>query len=162
MAISKEKKELIVKKLKEVVDKAKSLVFVNFHGLKVSDATTMRNVLRGEGIGYIVAKKTLISRVLKGTSIAGELPILDGEIAVAYGDDDILPAKRIYDFQKQTGDALKIAGGVFEAKYLDARAMMEIASIPAREVLYGQFVNIINSPIQGLVIALDAIAQKKS
>ena len=40
--------------------------------------------------------------------------------------------------------------------------MIEIASIPPLQVLRGMFVNVINSPIQGFVIALDAIASKKS
>ena len=39
--------------------------------------------------------------------------------------------------------------------------MMEIAMIPALPVLHGKFVNIINSPIQRLVIALGQIAGKK-
>jgi len=39
--------------------------------------------------------------------------------------------------------------------------MQEIATIPSLQVLRGMFVNVINSPIQGLAIALNAIAQKK-
>ena len=38
--------------------------------------------------------------------------------------------------------------------------MTVIASIPSMQVLRGMFVNVINSPIQGLVIALNAIAVK--
>ena len=45
---------------------------------------------------------------------------------------------------------------------MDKVAMTEIAAIPSTQVLYGQFVNLINSPIQGLVIALDKIAEKKA
>jgi len=40
--------------------------------------------------------------------------------------------------------------------------MTAIATIPPREVLYAQFVNVINSPIQRLAVALDQISQKKS
>ena len=38
---------------------------------------------------------------------------------------------------------------------------MEIAMIPSREVLYAQFVNLINSPIQQFVVVLDQIAKSK-
>jgi len=38
--------------------------------------------------------------------------------------------------------------------------MVAIAAIPSQQTLYAQFVNIINSPIQGLVMSLDAIAKK--
>ena len=37
--------------------------------------------------------------------------------------------------------------------------MVAIAKIPARPVLLGQLVNLINSPIAGLVVALNEIAK---
>ena len=40
--------------------------------------------------------------------------------------------------------------------------MTVIASIPPVQTLYGMFVNVINSPIQGLVVALDQIGKKKA
>jgi ribosomal protein L10 len=39
--------------------------------------------------------------------------------------------------------------------------MMEIAMIPSREVLYAQFVNLINTPIQQFAVVLDQIAKNK-
>ena len=48
-----------------------------------------------------------------------------------------------------------------EEKNKTKSEMEAIAAIPSQKVLYAQFVNIINSPIQGLVLALNAIAEKK-
>jgi large subunit ribosomal protein L10 len=166
MAINKQKKVDIVAKLKDKALKANTIVFVNFHGVPVATVTEMRNKLRAEGVGYMVAKKTLIRRAFADAKYEGQLPELDGEIAVAYlsdtsADGDVIaPARGVYDYQKKNPEMVKIVGGVFEDKYMDASAMMSIATIPSREVLLGQFVNVINSPIQGLVMALDAIAKK--
>lgn len=57
MAISRAKKEEIVDKLSGVVKEAKSLVFVNFKGLNVSQANEMRRALKDEGVSYTVAKR---------------------------------------------------------------------------------------------------------
>ncbi len=54
-----------------------------------------------------------------------------------------------------------LIGGVFEGKFLDAKAMLSIATIPGREVLLAQFVNLINSPIQRLAIVLNRVAVKR-
>ena len=89
------------------------------------------------------------------------MPELTGEIAVAYGKDAILPAKEIYDFHKKNPGIVNIVGGIFEGKLANADFMLQIAKIPDRQTLYGMFVNVINSPIQGLVIAMDAIAKQK-
>jgi large subunit ribosomal protein L10 len=67
----------------------------------------------------------------------------------------------VYKFQKTFKDKISIVGGVFEKRFVDADEMKSIATIPSKEVLYAQFLNIINSPIQGLVMVLDGVAAKK-
>ena len=161
MPISKDKKKEILAGLKDSVGKASSLVFVNFHGLTVSEVTEVRKKLRKEGIGYTVAKKTLMKKALDEAKIEGTLPELAGEIALAFGQDPIAPAREIFAFQKKFDKKLSMVGGVFENKFMDKMQIMEIASIPGRETLYAQFVNLINSPIQRFVVVIDAIAKSK-
>ncbi len=162
MAIKKEQKKEILEKLEKIAKEAKSLVFVNFHGLTVSDTSKMRKGLKEKGVNYFVAKKTLIKKTLEGAKFEGDIPDLPGEIAVVYGTDDIAPAREVFGFQKTFDDKVKIIGGVFEGIFKDALKMTDIAMIPSIDVLRGRFVNVINSPIQGLVVALNAISEKKS
>ena len=112
-------------------------------------------------IGFGVIKKTLLNRALAATKIEGNIPELAGEVAIAYGEDLIAPAREVYSFQKKLKDNLSIVGGIFEGRYRSKAEMLGIATIPPLQVLHGQFVNLINSPIQGLVIGLKAIADKK-
>lgn len=160
MAITKEKKQMITAKLEDIKSSAATLVFVHYKGLSVADTTAMRAELRDAGVGYFVAKKTLMARVF-GEAFTGEMPTLDGEIAVAYSTDAIAPAQNIKDFAAKHKDKLTIVGGVFDGTFKSQEEMTEIASIPSLDVLRGMFVNVINSPIQGMAIVLDAIAQKK-
>ena len=161
MAISREKKAGIVAGLKAALNKAKSVVFVSFQGLKVSDANALRRKLREKAVAYTVAKKTLIRLALAGSPWEGEIPALEGEIALAYGADSLAPAKGVYEFSQQVKDSLKIVGGVFEGKYVGAELMLQVATIPGREELYGKFLYLLNSPIQGLAIALDQISKTR-
>ena len=161
MAISKEKKKEIVEKIEKALKEAKSLVFVNFHGLTVAVADEMRRVLRSAGVKYFVAKKNLIHRALETMKPDGQKPEFSGELAIAWGNDLVAPARETYGFQKKNPGNLKIVGGIFEGRFMSQTEMMEIAMIPALPVLHGKFVNIINSPIQRLVIALGQIAGKK-
>jgi large subunit ribosomal protein L10 len=162
MAISREKKGVIVDKMSTALKGAKSLVFINFHGLKVSDATAMRRALKSEGVSYAVTKKSLTKRILSDEKFEGIVPELSGELAMAWSEDLIAPARGVYGFQKKFPEALSILGGVFEGKYMSKVEMEGIATIPTTDVLRGMFVNIINSPIQRFAIALGQIAEKKS
>lgn len=161
MALTKAKKTEVVASVKKILDNAKTVVFVNFHKLTVLETTQIRKALRESQVGYYVAKKTLIKRALADKNIAGELPALDGEVALVYAEDQIAPAREIFNFQKKFDKRISIIGGIFEAGYKDQTSMLSIANIPSRHTLYAQFVNLINSPIQGLVIALNGIAEKQ-
>ena len=160
MAVSKEKKQNVLAHLAGIADSA-SLVFVGFRGLLGGESAAMRRALREKGVGYLVAKKTLIARALAGR-YAGEAPALAGEVALAYGADPLTPAQSIREFARQYAERLWIQGGVYEGAYKSREEMTEIASIPSLEVLRGMFVNVINSPIAGLAMALNAIATKKA
>lgn len=161
MAITKEKKQVILSKLEEVKDASESIVFVSFNGLGVEESNAMRAKLRSEGVGYFVAKKTLMKRVF-AEAFEGEMPELEGEIAVAYSADAIAPAQNIKTFAGEYKENLAIVGGIFQGVFKNKEEMTDIASIPALPVLRGMFVNVINSPIQGLVLGLNAIAEKKA
>ncbi|MFH1402406.1 MAG: 50S ribosomal protein L10 [Patescibacteria group bacterium] len=161
MAITKEKKGNILQKIKEIVKNSETVVFVNFKGLNVKETTNLRNSLRDAGSSYMVVKKTLAKKTLQETPITGDIPELEGELAFAYGQDQIAPARGVYEFQKKHKNRVSILGGIFEGGYADQTKMLAIAQIPGLQVLYGQFVNLINSPIQGLVVALDKIAEKR-
>jgi large subunit ribosomal protein L10 len=159
--ITRQKKEGIVRKLTDAAKDSESMVFVNFHGLSVEDTNAMRSALREKEVGYTVARKTLIRRALEGGA-EGAMPELPGEVAVAYGADPIAPASAVAEFAKKHKDNLAIIGGIFQGVFKDRSEMETIASIPPVETLRGMFVNVINSPIAGLAVALHAIAEKKS
>jgi large subunit ribosomal protein L10 len=162
MAITREKKVEVKKTIEAALKEAESVVFVNFKGLGVTDATNMRQSLRDKGVGYYVAKKTLIKSVLADKKYAGELPPLEGEIALAYSLDPTTAAREVHSFVKDLDGKVTIVGGIFEGAYRDMSAMTEIALIPSRETLLAQFVNIINSPIQGFASVLHQIAEQKA
>lgn len=164
MAISKDKKSAIIAKLNDAFKEASSIAFVGFTKLTVKDASKLRTELSQKGVRYYVAKKTLVRRALDARGYTGTAPELPGEIAVAWttGEEVTAPAGGVYEFGKKMKGALALLGGVFEGAYLDKEKMTVIATIPPMIVLRGMFVNVINSPIQGLVVALDKIREKKT
>lgn len=162
MAKTRDQKKEMVSVLENISKDSKSVVFVNFTKLLVKDETELRNKLRENNISYKVVKKTLLKKGFANTSISGDMPEIEGMAAIAYGDDLIAPAREVYDFQKTHKDNISIVGGVFEGKYMSKEEMMSIATIPGTQVLYGQFVNLINTPIQQFVTALSKIAEQKT
>lgn len=162
MAISKDKKREIVAKLTDAFSEASAVTFVGFTKLTVAVSSKMRKELADAGVQLYVAKKTLIRKALETRGYTGSLPELPGEVAVAWTTTDVTaPSRGVYEFGKKLKGMLTLLGGVFDGVFVDAQGMTAIATIPPMPVLRGMFVNVINSPIQGLVVALDKIREQK-
>jgi large subunit ribosomal protein L10 len=161
MAITKVKKGEILAKLEGIKKEADSIVFVHFNKLPVKDSTLMRTALREEGVGFLVAKKTLMKRAFDG-AFEGEMPTLDGEIAVAYSTDAIAPAQNIKEFAGKYKDQLAIVGGIFQGVYKNQEEMTEIASIPPLQTLRGMFAQLLNSPRQRFAVVLSKVSETKN
>ncbi len=187
MAVSKVKKGEILEKLKKIIKDSASIVFINFHGLPVKESSTIRKALREKGVGYTVAKKSLTRKALAEGGIEGTMPELPGELGLVFlpadatpasnasrsdtgwhqalqagGADPILGARGVYEFQKKLDKKMQIIGGIFENRFMNQSEMLVISQILALKTLQAQFVNLINSPIQRLVIGLSEIAKLKA
>ena len=162
MAITKQKKKEIVERVSSIISSANTLVFAKFKGLTVAEQNEMRRALRTQEVGYTVAKKSLLRRALESAGYAGQAPELDGEIALAYGKDELAPARELAVFVKKFSEHLAFAGGVFGGKYIGADEIKAIAAIPGMETLRAQFVQLINSPRQRFAVVLSERAKKQS
>ncbi len=162
MAITRKKKEEIVAKVGEITKSAKTLVFAQFKGLTVAEQNEMRKAFRPLGVGYTVAKKSLLNRALTAAGYTGTAPELTGEIALAYGEDELAPARELAVFVKKFGEHLAFAGGVFGGKFMSKEEIVSIAAIPGMETLRAMFAQVINSPRQRFAVVLSEVAKTKN
>jgi len=161
MALTKTQKEEVLAELREKLAGDQTLVFVNFKSLTVAEVNSFRKTLREAGVGYKVAKKTLVARVLDEKGLTGSAPVLEGEIGVAYSVDAIAAAREVFNFAKGKERPV-IAGGVFEGAYADKAKILSIATIPSREVLLSQIAYLLKSPLQRLAIAVSEVSKAKA
>ncbi len=160
MAITRQKKEEIVAKVSDIARSSKTIVFAQFKRLPVVEQSEMRKALREQEVGYSVAKKTLVKRAFAEAGFVGEMPVLEGEVAIAYSADELAPARELAVFVKKFPEQLAFAGGVFGGKYVSAAEIKSIAAIPGMQTLRAQFVQLINSPLQRFAVILNAKADK--
>lgn len=174
MAKTRQQKEETVKSLQEKLGKTKAVVFTNFDGLNVEETNELRNILRENKIDYTVAKRTLLKLAFKKADYQGvDIDQLTGGLGMAFGyEDEVLPARTLGQFSKKH-PALKLVGGIFEKKFIDANKVKELASLASKDELYSKIVWLFNYPVAGfvnvlagnlrsLVYALQAIKDKKS
>ena len=65
MAKTHQQKEEVINKIEKDLRNVKSLVFVDYYGLKVPEVEDLKKKLKEKSCKYLVAKKTLLGIVLK-------------------------------------------------------------------------------------------------
>ena len=155
-------KSAIVDEIKAKLDKAQSVVVIDYMGTTVDQATAMRAKLREAGVDYTVYKNTLIARAIEGTKFEGLKDVLSGPSAVAVSyNDAIAPAKILAGAIKEY-DKMAFKAGVVEGVLYDEDGLKTLSTIPSRDELIAKFMGSIQSPVGKLVRTFQAIADAKA
>lgn len=156
-------KKAAVSALAEKIKNAGACVLVDYCGLSVQEDTDLRRQLRAAGVDYSVIKNTLARFAMKEAGYGDTFDqILNGTTSIALsGDDVVAPARVLCKFAK-TNDKLKVKAGFIDGEFADAAKIAELSEIPSKEDLLSKTLYCLLSPIQGLAIALQAIADKQT
>jgi large subunit ribosomal protein L10 len=148
----KEKADLI-SDLGERIKGFQAVVLTNYRGLKVEQLSHLRQRLRQEKISYHVIKNTLMRLASKGTDLEKLDNYFEGPtaMAISYGDP-VLLAKTLAEFIK-TQPSLEIKVGLIQGKVASSEEVKSLATMPSREVLFGQVLG----GIQGTATQLGAV-----
>ena len=155
-------KQAIVAGLVETLKSSASGVLVNYEGITVSEDTELRNELRKAGVEYSVVKNTLVRRALDDAGLSELDDILHGTTSLAVSKEDpIAPMRVVKTFSKGLGgDRFVIKAGFMDGKVLPLEDISALAELPSKEVLLGQVLGMMLSPITSLAIVIKAIAEK--
>ena len=172
-AILEQKKQQVAA-LAEDLGKANVGVLVNYSGIDVASDTVLRKQLREAGCQYKVVKNTLLKLALEKAGIEGLEEYLNGTTAIAYSEDYTQAPKILSQYIKDNPNAtFEIKAGFVDGGAIDAAGVQNLAKLPSKEVLVAQVLggfnapiqglaNVLNGTIRGLVVALNAIAEKQS
>jgi large subunit ribosomal protein L10 len=130
----REQKDEFISKMRSDVENAAGVLFIDYTGLKVQEADSLRRKFRAANIGYHVVKNTLMTRVLEGTSYESAAKCLKGTpTGVVIGfDDPVTPAKITIEFLKET-EHLKVKGGICEKKAISPAQVKALSEMPSKE-----------------------------
>lgn len=157
---TKEQKQNIVNDLESKIEKQKSIVFMDFSGVKVKDLAQFRDKLKEEGNEMKVAKKSLMTIALKNKGVELDSKRLNGEVAMVFGyEDEIAPSRMVHQFSKENQKA-KILGGFLENKFYEMADVIRLAELPSKQQLLGMLAGTLSAPASNLVSVLSGNARK--
>jgi len=146
--------------LSDKFSRAKAVYFTEYHGLKVSEITRLRNMFFKSDVEYLVAKNTLLRKVAEERKIDGLGDVLKGSTAIAISyNEPVSPAKVIKDFVKEN-NLPNVKGILFNGVILPGEDFKRLADMPSKDEMLAQLALMLKSPIQKFVSTISSPMQK--
>jgi large subunit ribosomal protein L10 len=156
-AMNKEQKAAVVEDIARQLEAAEAVFAVDYRGLSVSQAADLRGKLHDAGAAFRVVKNSLTERAADQAGAEHLKPLLEGPTALAFVKGDAALAAKALNDTARALRMLEFKGGLMNGSALSAEEIRSIARLPAREVLHGQLVGVVASPLAGLARTLNAL-----
>ncbi|MGI9020564.1 MAG: 50S ribosomal protein L10 [Solirubrobacterales bacterium] len=153
--MNKEQKAEAVAEIAQGLNEAEAIFAVDYRGISVPQAAELRQKLAEADAVFSVVKNRLAKRAAEQSGTEGIDEFLVGPTALTLiKGDPVTAAKAIADFAKEH-TILTYKGGIMDGAALDPDGFEAIARLPGVDVLHGQLVGTIASPLTGLVAGLN-------
>lgn len=161
-----------VTELTEKVSKSKSIIFAEYKGIKHKQLEDLRKRLKKVDSEIMVSKNRLLLRSLGEAGEQVKETLQNDTVALFSYQDEVSGVKELVKFFKEVNLG-KTKGGVLAGKALSDKDVINLSSLPSKDVLLGKLVGQMIAPIYGLhhslswninklVWALNGIKEKKA
>jgi large subunit ribosomal protein L10 len=154
--MNRDEKAAVIEEVADQIRSAEAIFAVDYRGLSVKEAADLRTSLVEAGATFRVVKNRLTIRAADAAGAESLKELLEGPTAftfIAEGGDAAMAAKALARFRRET-EALAFKGGQMGGEVLTVEQIESISRLPARDVLTGQFVGVLASPLTTLVRGL--------
>ena len=155
--MNRDQKAVAIEEIATHIDESHAIFAVDYRGISVPQVAELRAKLREADATFKVVKNSLTERAADQAGAETLKEYLAGPTALTFvRGDAATAAKAIADYARAT-QLLPFKGGLMDGETLDVEQIRSLSRLPSREVLYGQLVGVVASPVGGLVRSLAAL-----
>src|SRR5258708_9336670 len=155
--MNRDQKAVAIAEIATHINESDAIFAVDYRGISVAQVAELRARLREADATFKVVKTSLTERAADQAGAESLKELLSGPTALTFvRGDAAVAAKAVADFGR-ANQLLPFKGGLMEGAALDVEQLRSLSRLPSREVLYGQLVGVVASPISGLVRTLGAL-----
>jgi large subunit ribosomal protein L10 len=155
--MNREQKAVAIAEIATNIEESEAIFAVDYRGITVAQLAELRAKLREADASFTVVKNSLTERAADQVGATELKGYLAGPTALTFvRGDAAMAAKAVADYARAI-QLLPFKGGLMGGAVLDVDQLRSLSRLPSREVLYGQLVGVVASPIGGLVRSLGGL-----
>jgi large subunit ribosomal protein L10 len=160
-AILKQKQALVAE-VEKLAKASGSVLIVGYASMTVAQLSELRRTLRKIQSSFGVYKNTLVKRATKNLGIenASLNEVLQGANGFIFTKDALEGSKVVVKFAK-LNEKLVVKGALQDGKFIDAKQVKILASLPGRPQLLAMLASALQGPIRKFAVAVKGVADKQ-
>ena len=141
------------------INAARSIVLSDLTGLNVAKITELRRRCREAGVEIRVVKNTLAKRGVENTVAKDLAPYFEGPTAIAISrETENMAAKVLAKFASEH-ELPKLKAGFVDGNVIDAKGVLALSKLPAKDELVSQLLGAIEGPARNLLSVIQGPAR---
>ncbi|MEK6229995.1 MAG: 50S ribosomal protein L10 [Actinomycetota bacterium] len=155
--MNRDQKSAVIDEVAAQITESAAVFAIDYRGLSVPQAAELRERLGEADASLRVVKNTLTLLAADKAGAESLKELLEGPTAFTFvRGDAALAAKAIATFRREH-ELLAFKGGTMDGDPVSIDEIEAISKLPARNVLDGQLVGVLASPVTGLVRGLNQL-----
>src|SRR4051795_2311883 len=155
--MNRDQKAAVIEEVASQIKEAQAIFAVDYRGLSVKQAADLRGRLIAIDANLRVVKNTLTERAADQVGADVLKQFLEGPTAFTFvNGDPVLAAKAIAAFRREA-QIPEFKGGWMDGRELTVEQIEALSRLPSLDVMHGQLVGMIATPLTGLVRGLNAL-----
>jgi large subunit ribosomal protein L10 len=155
--MNRDQKAVAIAEIASNIDESEAIFAVDYRGITVAQVAELRATLRASDATFKVVKNSLTERAADQVGAETLKTFLTGPTALTFVRGDVASAAKAVADYGRASQLLPFKGGLMGGAELDVEQIRSLSRLPSREVLYGQLVGVVASPVSGLVRTLNAL-----
>jgi large subunit ribosomal protein L10 len=151
LAISKARKEELVKTYDELIGKSTGMILIEYRGLTMKGMDPLRSKLRDASGELHVVKNTLAQRALTAAGHRVPPEMLTHSTAIGFAFSDVAGVAKALSTYAKDSEFVSIKGGLLGDRILTSADVEALAELPPLPIVHAQLLGLLATPASRLV-----------
>jgi large subunit ribosomal protein L10 len=154
LAITKERKDELVRIYAELIQKSEGMILVEYRGLNMKGMDPLRGKVRDAAGELHVVKNTLALKALEVAGRSAPADLFSQTTAVGFAFSDVPAVAKALTTYAKDSEFVKVKGGLLGDKLLTAKDVEALAELPPLPVVRAQLLGLLQAPASRITGAI--------
>ena len=150
MAISKERKDELLKEYAELINKSQGMILIEYRGLNMKGMGPLRGKVRDAAGELHVVKNTLAQKALTSAGRKAPDELFTQTTAIGFAFSDVAGVAKALTAYAKENEFVKVKGALLGGQILTVKEVQALADLPPLPVVRGQLLGLLSAPASRL------------